>query len=233
MSEDSVFTLMRPLVRQTLANGITKSLRDAIFGGQFQPGQRLAEGKVAKSLKVSRAPVREALASLEQEGLIRRMPSGRTTVTSLSRGDVEEICSLRASLESLALRLAIAKGDEDHWAELADSIRASEVTSDPQELAQMDLAFHEAVVRAADHNRLLASWLTLRSQIRLIMVQRNLADADSRRATVEGHKDLLRAIQAQDTPRSVAILEYHLQRQYEWIIDSFADINNAPAVEDA
>jgi DNA-binding GntR family transcriptional regulator len=107
------------------------------------------------------------------------------------------------------------------------------VTSDPQELAQMDLAFHEAVVRAADHNRLLASWLTLRSQIRLIMVQRNLADADSRRATVEGHKDLLRAIQAQDTPRSVAILEYHLQRQYEWIIDSFAEINNAPAVEDA
>ena len=146
MSEDSVFTLMRPPARQTLADGITGSLRDAIFGGLFKPGQRLAEGKLASSLKVSRAPVREALASLEQEGLIRRMPSGGTTVTSLSRRDVEEICSLRTPLEALALRLAIAKGHEDRWAELADNIRASEETSDPRELAQMDLEFHEALV---------------------------------------------------------------------------------------
>jgi DNA-binding GntR family transcriptional regulator len=233
MSEDSVFTLMRPPARQTLADGITGSLRDAIFGGLFKPGQRLAEGKLASSLKVSRAPVREALASLEQEGLIRRMPSGGTTVTSLSRRDVEEICSLRTPLEALALRLGIAKGHEDRWAELANNIRASEETSDPRELAQMDLEFHEALVRAADHNLLLASWLTLRSQIRLIMVQRNLADADSRRATVEGHKDLLRAIQAQDTTRAVALLQYHLQRQYDWMIDSFVDMKNAPAVEGA
>jgi DNA-binding GntR family transcriptional regulator len=233
MSETSVFALMRLPARQTLATGVTDSLRAAIFGGLFQPGQRLAEGKLATSLKVSRAPVREALAWLEQEGLIRRMPSGGTTVTSLSRGDVEEICSLRAPLEALALRLAIAKGDEDRWAELADNTRASEETSDPRELAQLDLAFHEALVRAADHNRLLASWLTLRSQIRLIMVQRNLADADSRRATVEGHKGLLRAIQAGDTTRAVAILEYHLQRQYDWIIDSFAEMKNAGAVDGA
>jgi DNA-binding GntR family transcriptional regulator len=65
------------------------------------------------------------------------------------------------------------------------------------------------------------------------MVQRNLADADSRRGTVEGHKDLLRAIQAKDTTRAFAILEYHLQRQYDWIIDSFADMKNAAAVDGA
>jgi hypothetical protein len=43
-------------------------------------------------------------------------------------------------------------------------------------------------------------------------------------------KALLRAIRAQDTARAVAILEYHLQKQYNWIIDSFAD-GNAPEVE--
>jgi DNA-binding GntR family transcriptional regulator len=209
-------------MRQTLADGIAQSLRDAILGGLFRPGQRLAEGQLAGSLKVSRAPVREALASLEQEGLISRMPSGATTVTRLSRKDAEEICSLRAPLEGLALRLAMAKGSTAMWAELAANIRATEAIRDPGELAQKDLEFHETIVRAAGHSRLLSSWLNLRSQIRLIMTQRNLADANSRRGTVQGHKELLKAIRAGDAAGAVAILEHHLQRQADWIINSFA-----------
>jgi DNA-binding GntR family transcriptional regulator len=226
MSQSAVFNLRLP-ARQTLADGITASLRDAIFGGQFQPGQRLAEGKLASSLKVSRAPIREALAVLEQEGLVRRMSSGGTTVTRLSPRDVEEICSLRNQLEALAIRLACLDASEKHWAELAENIRATEKANDPQGLAEMDLEFHEKLVRAAGHNRLLLSWLTLRSQIRLIMVQRNLADADSRRATAEGHKELLRAVKSRDPARAVAILEHHLKRQFDWMINSFAK-GNAP-----
>jgi DNA-binding GntR family transcriptional regulator len=221
MTEAVLFNLTLPM-RQTLADSIAQSLRDAILGGQFRPGQRLAEGQLADSLKVSRAPVREALACLEREGLIIRRPGGTTTVTCLVRKDVEEICSLRVSLESLAVRLAIAKGSTAPWAELAANIRAAEATRDPQELAQKDLEFHETIVRAADHSRVLSSWLNLRSQIRLIMTQRNLADADSRRGTVQGHKELLKAIRAGDTAEAVAILEHHLQNQAAWIMNSFA-----------
>jgi DNA-binding GntR family transcriptional regulator len=221
MTDAGPFNLTLPM-RQTLADGIARSLRDAILSGLFQPGQRLAEGQLAGSLKVSRAPVREALASLEQEGLISRAPGGTTTVTRLSRKDAEEICSLRAPLEGLALRLAVARGSAATWAELAANIRATEGIPDPQGLAQKDLEFHEALVRAADHGRLLASWLNLRSQIRLIMTQRNLADADSHRGTVQGHKELLEAILAGDAAGAVAILEHHLQRQADWIINSFA-----------
>jgi DNA-binding GntR family transcriptional regulator len=220
MSELGILAL-KPALRQTLADSITESLRDAIFGGLFKPGQRLAEAQLASSLKVSRAPVREALASLEQEGLVSRTSGGGTIVTRLSRTDVEEICSLRGPLEALAVRLAIAKGTEANWAELAANIRATEQISDPQQLAQKDLEFHEAIVRAADHSRLLSSWLNLRSQIRLIMVQRNLTDADSRRGTVQGHKELLKAIQARDEAEAVGVLDHHLKKQYQWIIDSF------------
>ena len=214
---------LRPTLRQTLADSIAESIRDAIFGGHFEPGQRLAEAQLARKLKVSRAPVREALASLEQEGLVSRTAGGGTTVARLSRTDVEEICSLRAPLEALAVRLAIARGSGRHWAELAANIQATERINDPQQLAQKDLEFHETIVRAAEHSRLLASWLNLRSQIRLIMVQRNLTDADSRRGTVQGHRELLEALQARDAASAVAVLEHHLQRQYDWIIKSFAD----------
>jgi DNA-binding GntR family transcriptional regulator len=219
---------LKPATRQTLADSITESLRDAIFGGLFKPGQRLAEAQLASSLKVSRAPVREALASLEQEGLVSRKASGATTVAHLCRADVDEICSLRAPLEVLAVRLAIAQGTEAHWAELAANIQATEKINDPQQLAQKDLEFHEAIVRAADHGRLLASWLNLRSQIRLIMVQRNLTDADSRRGTVQGHKELLKAIQARNAAEAVAVLEHHLHRQHEWISASFGSEMELP-----
>jgi DNA-binding GntR family transcriptional regulator len=214
---------LKPATRQTLADSITDSLRDAIFGGLLRPGQRLAEAQLARSLKVSRAPVREALAFLEQEGLVSRLTSGGTTVTDLSRRDVEEICSLRAPLELLAVRLSIAEATEQHWAELAANIRASESINDPQQLAQKDLEFHETILRSTGHGRLVASWLNLRSQIRLIMVQRNLADTDSRRGTVQGHKEVLRALQARDENDAVAVLEHHLRKQYEWIINSFTD----------
>jgi DNA-binding GntR family transcriptional regulator len=219
MSQLASLTL-KPATRQTLADSIAESLRDAIFGGLFKPGQRLAEAQLATSLKVSRAPVREALASLEQEGLVNRTPSGGTTVAHLSRQDVEEICTLRQPLEVLAVRLAVSRGSDADWAGLAANIRATEKLTDPQQLAQMDLEFHEGIVRAASHGRLLSNWLNLRWQIRLIMVQRNLTDADSRRGTVQGHQELLKAIRAGDADTAVAVLEHHLRRQYEWIVSS-------------
>jgi DNA-binding GntR family transcriptional regulator len=220
---DVASLILKPATRQTLADSITSSIRDAIFGGQFRPGQRLPEGQLAKSLKVSRAPVREALTYLEQEGLVSRTAGGGSKVSRLSRLDVEEICSLRSPLELLAASLASGKGTEPHWQNLAANIRETEGITDPRQLAQRDLEFHELIVRAADHGRLLASWLNLRSQIRLIMVQRNLTDADSRQGTVQGHKELLQKLESHDAAGAVAVLEHHLNRQYEWLMNGYAE----------
>ncbi len=223
--------VLRPATRQTLADSIAESLRDAIFGGLFKPGQRLAEAQLANSLKVSRGPVREALASLEQEGLVGRTTSGAAIVTQLSRRDGEEICTLRLPLEILAVQLAIVKGTEVDWAMMEENVRTTERVHDPQVLAQYDLEFHEKIVRAADHRRLLTSWLNLRSQIRLIMVQRNLKDADSRRGTVHGHKELLNALVDRDQVGAVTVLQHHLHKQYDWIMNSFIDTETPEARE--
>jgi DNA-binding GntR family transcriptional regulator len=220
MSEGAAFSL-KPATRKTLGDSVAESIRQAIFGGHFKPGQRLAESQIASTLKVSRAPVRDAFASLEQEGLVSRATNGGTIVTHLSRKDVEEICTLRQPLELLALRRAAQNGTAELWSQLAGNIQATENLSDPQELAEIDLDFHEAIFRAAGHARLLSSWVNLRSQIRLIMVQRNLTDEAARGGTVQGHKELLKAIQARDEAGAVALLERHLQRQYEWVIGSF------------
>ncbi len=219
MSEAAAFNL-KPPSRQTLGDSVADSIRDAIFGGQVKPGQRLAEGQIASTLKVSRAPVRDALACLEREGLVNRAANGGTTVTHLTPKDVEEICTLRLALELLAVKRAVQFGTDAHWSRLADIVRRTENVDVPLPLAQLDLDFHETIVEAADHGRLLTNWLNLRSQIRLIMVQRNLTDDGSRRGTVRGHKELLKALRDRDETAASALLERHLQSQHEWVARS-------------
>jgi DNA-binding GntR family transcriptional regulator len=221
MSEAALFHA-KPLTRQTLGDSVADSIRDAIFGGVVKPGQRLAEGRIADTFKVSRAPVRDALACLEREGLVHRAANGGTTVTRLAPHDVQEICTLRLALELLAVKQAARNGSEEHWSRLAENIRRTEKVAKPAELAQLDLEFHETIVEAAGHARLLASWRNLRSQIRLIMVQRNLADDGSRRGTVQGHEKVLDALRKRDEAAAVSFLERNLQSQSEWVARSFA-----------
>jgi DNA-binding GntR family transcriptional regulator len=180
MSEAAIFD-SKPATRQTLGNTVADSIRNAIFAGLVKPGHQLAEGRMADTFKVSRAPERDAFASLEREGLVSRAANGGTTVTQLTRSDVEEICTLRLALELLAVKHAVRLGTEENWSRLADNTRRTENVTDPRELAQLDLDFHQTIVEATGHSRLLFSWLNLRSQIRLIMVQRNLTDSGSRR----------------------------------------------------
>jgi DNA-binding GntR family transcriptional regulator len=212
---------VRAPARQTLGDGVAELIRDAIFRGTFKPGQRLPEAKIAASLRVSRAPVRDALVGLEQEGIVHRMASGGTVVATLSKHDVEEICSLRQPLEVLAAQRAGRLGAADDWERLAAIIRSTENAQSAEELTGLDLQFHEAIVRAARHGRLLADWLRLASQIRLVMIARNIRDDDSRRGTVEMHAELLAALRARNEAAAVAMIEQGLQAQYEWVIHNF------------
>jgi DNA-binding GntR family transcriptional regulator len=209
--------------RRTLADGAADSLRNAIVQGLFPPGERLTEAYLADHLQVSRAPVREALASLEQEGLVCRTPGGGAVVARLTQSDIEEICTLRIALEVLAVRLAVQRGTEADWQLLEANIRTSEHAHDPRQLAQLDLEFHELILRAAQHSRLLATWLNLRSQIRLILVQRNLIDADIVRHTVDSHRSLLQALRAGDQTAAVALTEEYTHSQYEWLVNDSGD----------
>jgi DNA-binding GntR family transcriptional regulator len=231
MRQDAPYVL-RPATRQTLGANVAESLREAIFGGVFKPGQRLAEAPIASTLKVSRAPVREALASLEQEGLVSRAWNRGTTGISLSAKDVEEICSLRHAIEILAVRQAIKVGTNEHWARLANNIRATVEARTPEQLANLDLEFHDTLMHAAGHGRLLSTWMGLRSQVRLLMLNRNLGDADSHRGTIRGHQELLDALQERNLPRALEVVDVHHERQHDWLIEGYGGVGAAESPGD-
>ena len=103
MARDSIF---QPIKNNgTLKDRTVEVLVDAILSGKIRPGERLNESQLARDLRVSRAPVREALQQLQEQSLIVNIPRRGMFVVSLDEEDIQKINSLRIVLEAEALRL--------------------------------------------------------------------------------------------------------------------------------
>jgi DNA-binding GntR family transcriptional regulator len=93
-------------------------LRDAILRGEIEPDSELSQVQIAKALGVSRTPLREALRMLQREGLVESKPNKRVRVAGFSVSDMEELYTLRITLEALAVRLSIPRTTHEDIAAL-------------------------------------------------------------------------------------------------------------------
>lgn len=85
-------------------------IRELVFSGAVQPGERLSEVTLSTRLGLSRTPIRAALAQLEQEGVLEVIPSGGYSVRGFTHVDVADAIELRGVLEGTAARLAAERG---------------------------------------------------------------------------------------------------------------------------
>jgi DNA-binding GntR family transcriptional regulator len=117
-------------------------LRDAILGGDLRPGDRIRQEEVAERFGASRLPVREALRTLEAEGLAESEPHKGARVPRLSQHEVEVIYEMRERLEPLALVESLpqlGEVDHDRLEEVQQRIEANE---DLEKFLDLDREFH-------------------------------------------------------------------------------------------
>jgi DNA-binding GntR family transcriptional regulator len=175
---------------------------------------------------VSRGPIREALTRLEHEGLVINRPNGRSFVARLSREDLDEVYTLRRVLECLAVVYACQKATSANLAEMQAILDDMRTRIDrgisEQEAAELDLRFHDVLYRASGNQRLLSFWTTLRPQIYVFLLSRNVADSDFRESVVRGHRDILDAISDRDATQAQALIEGHLGFAYSRVIGSYS-----------
>lgn len=88
---------------------VYQSLRSAIMHGELPPGQRLVIDDIARRLEVSAIPIREALQSLQAEGLVVSAPHVGATVASISQDEVHEVFAIMEGLETVAVREAAVR----------------------------------------------------------------------------------------------------------------------------
>lgn len=111
---------LRVSVKSVQQQAVEK-LRAAILAGLFKPGDRLIEADLCAQLGVSRPSVREALRSLEAEGLVNIVPNRGPQIPVLSWEQAEEIYLVRALLEGEAAALCAKRGTRQH----VDAMRAA------------------------------------------------------------------------------------------------------------
>lgn len=203
---------MRKAERRGLAEEAADRIREAIFAGAFPPGSPVREVELADSLDVSRGSVREGLAVLEREGLVRSAWHRGTRVIDLTARDAEEVYSVRAALEGLASRAAIGRVDLDALGALVDDMAGRLAAGAPsEELLALDMGFHEEVYRAAGNRRLLEAWHAVRSQVHLFQLTRiRSGHRDYRAVVVEEHREIVRLLAAGDAEAVTRCAEGHV-----------------------
>ncbi|HYG74464.1 MAG TPA: GntR family transcriptional regulator [Planctomycetota bacterium] len=203
-----------PVRLRTRSDDAVQKLRTGITHGELPPGTLLAEAAVARQLGVSRVPVREALFTLEREGLVEFSATGRAYVKALQPHDFEELYQLRLSLEPMAARLAAPRLQRDTRA-LEQNIAETARARTPQELTHLDLNFHELIIEASQQTRLIRFWKSLRSEMELwlgrLQREHQIKSKSTRETTVLSHTQLVRVFQTQSPAAAERLNREHIQ----------------------
>jgi DNA-binding GntR family transcriptional regulator len=201
----------------TAAQHALEELRRSIVAGDLRPGQRVGQEEIAERLGVSLAPVREALAALEQEGQLTYKPRRGYFVTELRLEDLREIYELRTLLEDRAARRATPLLDEDalERIELAarEVVEAAEAGDVAAELAA-NRRFHFALLEAPGQThalRLIRLLWDSTETYRALYYNSPTARVEAVRA----HERIVAALRDGDGDRLVAELDAHRQRALE------------------
>ena len=198
-----------PIENVPLRVQVASRLRKAILSGRMLPGAALVETALAEKMNVSRAPIREAIQILENDGLVETIAYKGKRVKPLTAREVAETYSLREVFEVMAVRLILENGAPlDTLRTHCDEMTAAAEADNFEALVVADEAFHHALIRLADHNLLLTSWKNLYLRIHQIMALRN---RDERNLTeVAGnHPPIVQALADGDADRAINLISEH------------------------
>lgn len=202
-----------------------RRLRAEILSGALAPGERLVEEQLTRRFGISRAPLREALRLLGQQGLVEHLPRRGVRVVELSARDITELFSLRDVLEQFAVRHASSDpGLPARLPGLATTLRTMEASADAAERANAHRAFHVALVALADHHHLLRTYEPVLLQLQVYMATNlrreaaNTAEAGDEPSVsseaVRRHRRLYDAVASGDVDLALRELGSHGARTY-------------------
>ncbi|MBO3739861.1 GntR family transcriptional regulator [Actinoplanes flavus] len=191
-------------------------LRRDILSGRTDPGERLVEEQLTRRLGISRAPLREAMRLLAEQGLIEHIPRRGARVATLSDDDVRELYEVRDVLERHAVTSTPVAPDLTRLRAALDAIRRATATDDRLELANAHRRFHVEVVALSGNRQLTALYESILVRIQLFMAVNMRREAETARAAegVLRHERLFAAVESGGTVEILEALGTHGARTY-------------------
>lgn len=189
---------------------IADRLRARILAGTLAAGERVNQDRMAAELGVSHIPVREALRSLESEGLVTFHPRRGFFVAVLSTDDAKELGEMRAVLEGLAVRLAVPHATEADLEAAGAQIELSDGAESPAVWSEANWRFHRLLYSPCRCTRLLETleglWRASDRYLRVVWQEAAWQD----RSQAE-HRAILAAFQAKEGRRAQQLVTRHVK----------------------
>jgi DNA-binding GntR family transcriptional regulator len=182
-------------------------IRSAIVEGLLPLGAQVSEAQLALQLGVSKTPVREALVRLARDGLVQVHPQRGTFVFRLDADQVGQLCRYRATMETAALREAMATARPALVREMARRVaemRRAEKARDLKALARIDMDFHWQFFAHCPNEYLRTGYEVIRGQLVALRHRSPITNA------VSSHQVLVDAVDGGDEARACDLLVGHV-----------------------
>ena len=201
----------------TLSAQVREYILTKILNGEFEPGERLIEMKIAHQMQTSQAPVREAIRELEATGLIETLPNRGSRVRKVSNQELFDIYDVRAQLEGYAAEIVCEKKiliSND----LTEAVERMIEAANRDELmlfSSINHEFHSIIIKNAGNEILLKTWQTLHIQIKTFLIvdrqEKNLLEM------ANSHYQIIEAFKVFDAPRARNEIINHIHHNRPFI----------------
>ena len=213
-----------PLPDQNLADAVADRIRTAIWSGQYQPGDRLVERRLAHEFGISHIPLREALARLTEEGLVERLPRRGARVASLTPRMLEEVSSLRVVLEQFVVRRLKDRFTPEAYLELQGVVDRMVKAAEDHDLVrvhEIDQEFHQRLWELTDHALLVELAAQMRSRTsHFYRAAAASLGPDEVRRHADSHQQLLDVIASGDRRAAERAMQHHVEQAAKRIADA-------------
>lgn len=219
MSDVAASSVDGELESLSLVELAVRRLRREILSGKTDPGERLVEEHLTRRLGISRAPLREALRLLAEQGLVEHVPRRGVRVATLSDRDVQELYAVRDLLERHAVESALPVRRDAALGGLraaVDQMRLATAVGDRLRVAEAHRRFHVELVGLAGNRQLTGVYESVLLKLQLYMAINLRREAEVAQPVdgVHRHERLLAAIEAGDPTEVLRELAEHGARTY-------------------
>ena len=198
--------------RRSFATEAADTLRELILLGKLAPGVPVPERDLAEAFGISRTPLKEALRILETEGLIVYSPTRRPSVADPSIDEINDWLRVQGALEALAGELVCASASDADLESIKSACDAINGLPESEKLESFrrDMAFHSAIVAAAQNKSLAETHAMYNARlwrVRFLSSQRSVG----RELTMQEHRDIVAALLERNKAKARKALQKHLR----------------------
>jgi len=211
---------------KSLKSSVVDYLREQIFLENYVGGDRIVESKVADELDISRAPVREAIKELENEGLVETIPRKGTFVVEFESDEIQELFDIRVMLEERVFKILI----EENLLDEEDFHYLENLVNEMVEIAESDIDENEKIVEVNKRDMRFHSYLwsksnskwtnkiltTLYYQLQLAMIYDAKKEENLREASLK-HKDILKCLKHESVKETKQAVIEHIKTLSEMV----------------